>query len=140
MREWLIRKLGGFVDAPEAIKAIKDKEARHKVLTMAVKKLFNTIGSDDILQVVAGGDWLFLGKPLSDAKKHILQVEAQTFLTSELWKVLVADVSYQANKKMFLEATDDIHLIAGKLWLYNIDAFKTRMKSLSEGKGTFNQK
>lgn len=142
-RKWLIEKLGGYPDIASAIEAIKEKDykERYKILTLAVQKLFNTIGADDILQVQEGtGQWIFKGKALTDGEKSLLIAEANQFLGSKLWNILKADIEYQANKKMFRESESTEHLTAGKFWLFTLDAFKTRLKSMQSGSGLFNSK
>ena len=144
LRVQLIVKLGGFIekgyrDAEEAIEAAKSIEERRRLLTLAVKRCFNTIGPEDILQIRADGKWILEGKPISDGEKDLLIVEAEQFRKSYLWKALKLDVKYQANKATFLMAKSEDDLTAGKLWQWTLDTFTTRLKSLSEGSGHFNK-
>ena len=142
MRTWLIKKLGGLPDIDSAIEAIREKESkeRYQILTLAVKRLFNTIGPEDILKVHESGQWMFAGKEMSKGQKDMLVSEAKIFIESALWKILQADIQYQANRKMFVQGKDEQDMIAGKLWLYTIDAMNTRLKSMSLGSGLFNHK
>src|SRR3990167_96885 len=123
MKNKLIKLLGGYT--------------KDEVLTRAVKKLYNTIGSEDILREEMG-QWTINGKPINDAIKKLLVSEAQIFLKSRLWQVLQTDIKYRANKVMFEKAQTEQDLIAGKLWLYTIDSIKTRLESLEKGSGRFN--
>jgi len=123
MKNKLIKLLGGYT--------------KDEVLTRAVKKLYNTIGSEDILREEMG-QWTINGKPINDAIKKLLVSEAQIFLKSRLWQVLHTDIKYRANKVMFEKAQTEQDLIAGKLWLYTIDSIKTRLESLVKGSGRFN--
>lgn len=123
MKNKLIKLLGGYT--------------KDEVLTRAVKKLYNTIGSEDILREEMG-QWTINGKPINDAIKKLLVSEAQIFLKSRLWQVLQTDIKYRANKVMFEKAQTEQDLIAGKLWLYTIDSIKTRLESLVKGSGRFN--
>ena len=61
LREWIIVLLGGqikgFKDVDEAIEHIRntdDVTRKYQILTLATKKLFNTISSDDILKQIHG--------------------------------------------------------------------------------------
>ena len=123
MKNKLIKLLGGYT--------------KDEVLTRAVKKLYNTIGSEDILREEMG-QWTINGKPINDAIKKLLVSEAQIFLKSRLWQGLQTDIKYRANKVMFEKAQTEQDLIAGKLWLYTIDSIKTRLESLVKGSGRFN--
>jgi hypothetical protein len=140
LRLWIIRKLGGYPDINSAIDGIRevDYQEKYRILTLAVKKLFNTIGADDILRVHETGQWMFKGKALSKGEQDLLAAEATQFLNTKLWEILQADVKYQANRKMFILAKSEIDLIAGKLWEYTLDAFTTRLESMKSGSALFN--
>ena len=128
MAWFFVRKLIRFVS----------KEDRDEILTVLVKRLFNTIEADDILRE-KNGQWICEGKVISENEKKLLIVEAKQLLNMKLWNVLQNDIKYQANRKMYLHAEDVMQLTAGKLWLYNLDAIKTRLKSISEESGIFNK-
>lgn len=142
LRTLLIEKLGGYATVDDAIDAIPTKELkqRNQILTLAVKKLFNTIDADDILKAGAPGQWIFEGKILSKAQVQMLIAEAAQLEQTLLWKVLKKDILYQANRKMYLHAENDLHVVTAKFWLYTFDAFRTRMKSIAEASPTFNDK
>lgn len=123
LRQWLIRRLGGVPN--------------EDVLTGAVKHLFNTIGENDILKEV-NGVWMADGKPLNEGQRKLLISEGKTFYHSTIWRVLQVDIKYRANRAMFERSKTEMDLIAGKLWLYVLDAINTRLKSLSGGSGTYN--
>src|SRR3954463_10624033 len=121
VRQWIIKKLGGLVSIDDAIEAIKqtDSPKRYEILTLAVKRFFNTISADDILQVrKETGEWLLEGKPISDAEQGLLIAQAKQFDESKLWAILQRDVKYQANKAMYVKGDKVDDLIAGKLWTF----------------------
>lgn len=143
IRRQLIEKLGGYPDIDSAIESIKGKnfKDRYTILTLAVTKLFNTIGADDILRIdPETGQWVFKGKFMNEGDKTLLIAEATQLLHSKLWAVLKADIEYQANKKMFRESQTPEDLTAGKFWLFTLDAIKTRLKSMQAESGLFNSK
>lgn len=137
--KWCVSKLGGFNDIDEYLEGKAGKEKIY-ILTRAVKILFNTIGSEDILRVHESGQWMFEGKPLNEQEKLLLISEATQFLETRLWKVLQKDIQWQTNRKMFLLAKTEDELTAGKLWLLTLDAFKTRLESMKGGSAKFNNK
>lgn len=137
LRLWLIQKLGGYPDAESAIDAVEDRATRKKLLTLAVKRLFNTIGPEDILKV-SGGVWFFQGKALTDSERSQLIAEATQFRAGRLWQILQQDIKWQANRKQFLLAKDEFDQIAGKLWQYTLDCIATRLNSMNKGLGEFN--
>ena len=140
-RKLFIEKLGGYATIEDAIEAIRNKELKERrvILTLAVKKLFNTIGADDILKPV-GDQWMLEGKPLSKGQIELLMTEAAQLEQMMLWKVLRKDILYQANKKMYLQSENDLHVITAKFWLYTFDVMTTRLRSIAAGSALFNKK
>jgi len=139
MKNWIIRLLGGYPTIQDALNAVDSLQDKHLVLTKAVKKLFNTISANDILRE-KDGEWFFMDKALPDAEKKLLTAESTNFLKSKLWKVLSADVKYQANKRMYTVSTSEIDMIMGKSWTFVLDCITTRLNSLNSGVGKFNKK
>ncbi len=137
MKNWLIKKLGGYPDINAAIRDSKnqDPEDKHRIFTLAVKQLFNTISEDDILSEGPDGRWLFEGDFLPNEVRKLLQAEAKQLLGTRLWKVLKADIQYKANKSMFEKSRSIEDLIAGKLWLYTLDTIETRLKRMEKNSG-----
>lgn len=127
MKEWLIKKLGGFSTTDEFIAKIRKLplEEKNQILTMAVKRLFNTIGAEDILR-----NDTFEGRPMNKNEMDALRQSAKLFSESQLWKVLRKEISYQANKGMYIKAEKIEDIIAGKILLYFLDIIKTRLKEI----------
>jgi len=131
----LIEKLGGFVDVDdciEQIKSIDNLEERNKVLSLSVKKLFNTVGKDDILKRYVQGNmeqWWFEGKLLSPEEVKSLKREAESFRAMRLYKVLDMECRYQANKKMH-EAQTLSQLESAKLLIWTWDVIKSRLREM----------
>lgn len=141
-RKLLIEKLGGYATIDDAIEQIRKMELKERnvILTLAVKKLFNTIDADDILKPATAGQWMFEGQILSKGQVELLMAEADQFDKMLLWKVLRKDILYQANRKMYLLSENDMQVVTAKFWLYTFDVFKTRMKSIAAGSAAFNKK
>ena len=129
LKIYLIKKLLGTLN----------EKQKTEILTLAVAKLYNTISEKDIIREI-GGKWFIGEREISSEVRKSLVAEAQYMLNMPLWKHLQDDVKYQANKMMFLESTSEIQLTAGKLWTFVLDIISTRLKSLSEGSGDFNNK
>ena len=137
MRAWLIRRLGGFVDVKDVLAGIVDEGEKHRILTQAVAKLYNTVGADDILQI-RDGKWYYKGRVLSEGEIQLFVAEANQILGMKTWEILSGDAEYQANKKMYLLSENILHVVSGKLMTYLLDVFRTRLKSLSKGSAYFN--
>lgn len=135
MRKLFIEILGGYATIEDAIDAIREKDLKERsvILTLAVKKLFNTIDSSDILRSDDNGQWIFQGKHLSKGQRDMLIAEAEQLDKMMLWDVLKKDILYQANRKMYLLAENDIQIVTAKFWLYTFDVMKTRIKQMLKG-------
>ena len=136
LREWIIVLLGGqikgFKDVDEAIEHIRntdDVTRKYQILTLATKKLFNTISSEDILKQNEDGSWMLEGKPLTQLEVKSLKSEAQAIQNTRLWKVLDKDVKYHCNQKM-RAATTILELESAKVIEYTWDILKTRLKKM----------
>jgi hypothetical protein len=134
MRQYLIKLLGGYPDFDSALEALKDTDdvkSKNALLTEATKKLFNTIGADDILRVDPETKlWVFQGKTLSEADMINLREEAKILRSMKLWRVLKMDIRYQLNRKMFEESRITMDLVWGKLILWLDDVIRTRLQTL----------
>jgi hypothetical protein len=106
------------------------KEEKHEILTMSVRKFFNTITAEDILKEKEG-QWFYEGKALNEATKKLLISQAEVLKEWQLWKILQDDIRYQANKRMFLDSKTENDLIAGKIMLWNLDVISDRLKKMS---------
>lgn len=137
VRLWIIERLGGhtggYRDLDEALEAVRDMSLaqKHRWLTVAVKRMFNTVGEDDVLKVSTNGQWLFEGRPMRDTERSLLKAEAQQLETTTLWKVLQKELQYQANKRMFVTSASEMDLVAGKLLVWYIDVIKSTMKRIA---------
>lgn len=141
MRYWLIKKLGGYPDIDSAIEAIKEKDSKQKyeILTLAVKRLFNTIGPGDILSENQSHQWMYEGKILTDGQVKNIRTEAEQIANTFTWKILQADIKYKANRQMFFDSNNVQSLASGKLWLYTLNVFNNRIKSIIDGIGTLKE-
>lgn len=129
MKNWLIKKLGGYTSVKDAIESVKDEESKHQILTEAVVHLFKAIGPDDILRV-EGKQWFFEGKPLMESDVAALKQEAHQLLGMKIWRVIKLDIRYQLSKKMFEEANVELDLVWGKLIMFLDDIIRTRLQKM----------
>lgn len=106
------------------------KEQKQEMLTMAVRKFFNTISADDILKE-KDGQWFYEGRAMNEASKKLLISQAEVLTGWQLWKILQDDIRYQANKRMFLDSKTENDLIAGKITLWTLDVINTRLKKMT---------
>ena len=133
LKEFIIKKLGGFPtldDAINHIKNINDENRKRAILSEAVKKLYNAICAEDILKQMPDGKWLFQGKPLTDGEIVSLKEQATELRGMRLWQVIKMDIRYQLGKKMFEEAKVQDDILWGQLILYLDDIIRTRLNRM----------
>lgn len=146
LRERIIRILGGYpsadavpvelviprmtVEAFAAHVRTRGTAERHALLTLAVRRLFNTVGPDDILHIDDAGHWWWKGRMLPDGQIALLQAEARALFEGKLWEMLSAEVAYKANKSIYQQSEDIPDLVAGKMLLYYKDIVETRLKKM----------
>ncbi len=133
MRQFIkktIRLLGGFATVDEAIDSIQSEEEKHKILTRAVAKLYNTIDEDDVLKKDSKGQYTFKDKPLMPEQMESLRIQAKSLLSSFLFKVLDGELHYRASHKMFYEAKSVRDIIDAKQIEYVWDIIKNRLNKL----------
>src|SRR3990167_2032717 len=130
MKRYIIQLLGGFPDIDSAInhiKEINDLDKKREILTEAVKKLYNAINVDDILQQQKDG-WLFQGKPLTSVEVQQLREEANYISGMKLWRAIKLDIRWQLSKKMFEDARVQDDLVWGQLLMFLDDIIRQRIK------------
>ena len=127
--EKLIVLLGGFATVDQAIDSIKSEEEKHKILTRAVAKHFNTITKEDLFRKNDKGQYTFKGKPLMKEQVEYFKTQSKDFLESHLFKVLDAEVHYQATIKTFFNAKDEKDVREGKLIEWTWDIIKSKLNN-----------
>ena len=135
MRNWIIRKLRGFPDIDSAIsylREIDDQDKKREILTEAVKKLYTTIGEDDILTKKEDGSWTFLGRPLLSSEVAQLQQEAQLMAKTKLWYVIKTDIRYNLGRRMFEEARVKDDLIWGQAIVFLDEIIRRRIQKMKQ--------
>jgi len=129
LKNWIVKRLGGYTTVEDALMSAETLEDKHKVLTKAVAHHFILITKDDIIKK-QGNEYTFKGKPLLDAQVQSLRSQAEGWLESTLFEVVDYELKHQAYKKIFENAENEMDVIAGKLILWNWDVVKSKLKNL----------
>lgn len=127
IRDWIIKKWITTDDCINHIRSIESLDEKHRVLTVAVKDMFNAVTADDILRQQPDGSWGYADKKLHREQAQMIAKQMEGFKKSELWKILKLDIRYQANKKMFVDSQSNTHHVFGKSLLWFIDIIETRL-------------
>ena len=104
---------------------------RRKFLNWLVKDLFVAYDENDILVIYPDNSMKFEGKQMVDERVVGLQEDASAMLNSFLWKVLSADIKYNATRTMFDKSKNYEGMMFGKATLYVLDVIKKRLEQLA---------
>ena len=72
---------------------------QRKLVRFIAKDVFHTISPEDILKT-KGDTWEWRGKELGPEMTEMLKTEAKAFSQSTLWKILKAELQWQAAKTL----------------------------------------
>ena len=129
LKNFLIKKLGGFVDVEDCIDHIirtDDLKPANQLLSASLKHLLNTISASEIFQQ-KGLEWFFENKTLTQDQVVGLKNEARLFQKTLLFRILDTKLKYLTNKRLH-EATNLSELLVAKSILYQWDIVKDALK------------
>ena len=98
--------------------------------------VINLPTEDDILSIVRSNNptkadvWTHKGQELPEAQIKILQAQAETLLQSNLWKILRAELLWQAQERGLVRAVSTTDMIVGKSLIYMTDIVETKLKAM----------
>lgn len=136
LRERLVVLLGGniggfktFEEAIEHVRNLNDVAKKREVLTLATKRLYNTISFEDILKQNEDGSWMAQGKPLTHLEVKALKSEAQSIQSTRLWKLLDSELKFHCNQRVRAARTLE-EVDVAKAIEFTFDILKTRLKQM----------
>jgi hypothetical protein len=96
------------------------------------------VSEDDILRVERSGTptkpdvWHYKGNALTQAQVNLLKKQAETFATSEIWKILKDELRWHALQKGLVKSQTAEDLISSKVLLYLTDVIDSKLRSMSQ--------
>ena len=105
-------------------------------MKFTIEGIINLPTEDDVLTITRSNDptkpdvWKHKGKDLPEAQMKVLQGQAETLIQSNLWKVLKAELLWQAQEKGLVKATSTTDMIVGKSLIYMTDIVETKLKAM----------
>jgi hypothetical protein len=103
---------------------------KEKIIYWLAKHLLPFVEERDVM-VVKSGKVFINGVELTESEKISLRGEAHILEQLRIWKIINANLSDVAKKKMFLEATDITGLLFGKTILYCLDVQRQIVSKIS---------
>ncbi len=104
---------------------------QRKLIRFIVKDIFNTIDKDDILRI-KGEKWTWRGKEIDDNTIGNLKIQAKNFSESLLWKVLKAELQWQAVKTLLEKGKDSSDIRAAQLLGYLTIVIDEKLTTISD--------
>lgn len=108
------------------------KRLRLFFVNYLTRHLVKAIGEEDII-TITGKRYFINRRKLSEEEMDMLKAQAESFLDSDLYRLMKKDVEFQAYLRMGAKATVPEDITFGKAVFYAlslIDQYLQRMKSL----------
>jgi hypothetical protein len=101
------------------------------IINYIAKHLFKLITEDEFLRVDKKGDVHFRGTVLTKDQIETLSKEAKDIKSTELYKILLNEMTFLSNKKIFFDSTSETDLLAGKMALWTLDVLSRKIDNIS---------
>lgn len=95
-----------------------------------LRNLFNAITEYDIIRQV-GGKFVYRDAVLPNTKVRQLAEEARFLTNLDVLQVLLDDMRYVANKRIYMDSTNTDDIIFGKAMLYSIDVLQKKINNMA---------
>lgn len=102
-----------------------------KMVQWVMKSFLKTILEEEILRSDKNGNLIHRGKTLTASTKSGIILEAQGLNNSELLKILLLEMEFLGNKRIFNDSNDAGDMLGGKMVLWTVDVLRKKINSLS---------
>jgi hypothetical protein len=109
------------------------KRLKHKILNLVIKHLFNGVTEQDVLKVV-NGKMYHRGTALPAKYVESITSSARLIRELDVYKHVMTDTQYAANKRMYIDGTNADDILFGKAMLYCLEVIDLKFKNLSNMK------
>lgn len=100
-------------------------------INLITKDLFNTVGEQDVISI-EGKELFYKEKVLTDADKKSIISQAKTIQDMGLWKILVDELKYLSNRKMYFDSKTEEDILFAKAMLWTVDVMEKKIDKLSK--------
>ena len=107
------------------------KWLRNIVITYLTVNLLKAVTIDEIL-LISGKDYLVNKRKLSKEDLLTLKTDAQVFLSSDLYKLMIKELKYGMTLQRYDQAKTSDDMIFGKAQAYCISQIETFIKRISQ--------
>lgn len=104
---------------------------KQKLLNYITRHLFKFITAEEFLRMDAGK--LIIGNHiLTNEEKAGVIADAQAIKNTKLWSLLLKEMQYVAQKRMYFESSSEDDILAGKMTLWTIDIMDKKINNLTK--------
>lgn len=96
-----------------------------------MNRLFNSITEDDVLKIV-GNNVYYKNTLLTKKQRDGIILEAKTIKDLAAFKIMVDELKWSANKKMYVNSNSVEDMVFGKAALWIIDILEQKVNKLSQ--------
>lgn len=114
------------------MEVVEQRILQKNLAQFLVSEVFNTISDDDILKITAPNTWQHKGHDLTADQVNALRSEAQAIQGTVLWKMLMDEITWHAQKRTLEKSQTEADLIACKLLVYFRDILQSRLQKMIE--------
>ena len=104
---------------------------QRNLIKFIIGDVFNLITEDDVLRINVNekGEkvWFYKGVVLSKEQIKKLRIQAESFLKSDLWKILKDELMYNAQANTLNKGVVEADLLSGKMLMYLIEVIENRL-------------
>jgi hypothetical protein len=105
-----------------------------KKINSLSRGLFNNVSQKDTLREIAPGKLLFQDKILSPVERLDLISQAKTLKKLTLFNVLLDEIKFLSNKKIYLDSKNDFDILAGKMGLWFEEQMRIKVDAIARMK------
>jgi len=99
-------------------------------LNLITKDLFNNKKEKDCLRTI-GGKLSYNGKILDNKQRDTIISQAKEIRNMDLYVLLMGEMEFLANKKLYYESETEIDILFGKAALWVVDILKRKVDNLA---------
>jgi len=111
------------------------KKIKLRLLNLLARHLFKLVTEDEFLKFNSKDGKLYLrGNPLTNDQMNSIVEQAKTIQSLDLWKLLMLEMTFIANKKIALDSVSLDDVLGGKYVLYTLDVLSRKVYNLSNKK------
>ena len=107
---------------------------KRKIANWLLRYLYNAVSEEDILRTNARGKLVHRGVELNEKAERELVSQARTLEQLPVWKILLTDMKYLSNKRMFDDSKTQEDMMFGKAMLFVVDVLEKKVHNLSKFK------